>query len=196
MYGVYSGSEMLARFVAPMSLHSNHPVEVADSLSLRRSIRRSSSQRWEISTRLMPLTTNSNRLFAEFASKGSAGTYSIIVPQNYGAVFNRKPLGTLHRCNATVDATSVNIETTSFIPAGTMVKFANHSKVYMTTTDRNGTGVMGIYPPLRTTLVNQNMLWRDDVPMNVRLDTDAIGGMTFTDGIVMDNGVLKLLEIL
>jgi len=196
MYGILDdNSELIAKFVAPLRVTSNQPAFVSDSLSLKRSVKARSGQRWEVAAPVAPLSTSANKLFAMFVEKGNRKVFDITMPQNYGAVFNRKDLNAVVG-NASAGATTVLFSTYSFIPAGTFIKFANHDKVYMTLEDRNRSGLVKITPPLRTQCVATLVSWREDVIMKAYLESDVISGMSYTDGILMDNGELTFIEAL
>jgi hypothetical protein len=53
---------------------------------------------------------------------------------------------------------------------------------------------LGIYPNLRMDVTGVAMAYLDDVIMDSLYDDDTIIGMSFKDGILMDNGVVKILE--
>ena len=75
---------------------------------------------------------------------------------------------------AVIGATSVNVDGFSgVLKAGDMVKFSNHSKVYMITADRSGAGALAIQPALRVALTNDLVITYDNVPFTVRLNNDV-----------------------
>jgi hypothetical protein len=86
------------------------------------------------------------------------------------------------------------------IPMGTFINFGGVGKVYMLTqsiTLNVETMTAYIYPALRTQAAQGAiMYYKDDVKMNVKYDTDVVRGMVYEDGILMDNGVIKLIEAL
>ena len=197
MAGIYSGGNIIARFVAPMSVISNKPIFTSDTLSLKRNAVSRSAQRWEITTNVEPLTTTANDLFALLVMNGFTTPITIHTPQNYGVMFNRvlkvsSPLGTGVQGATTVTVTGNS--SSEFWPIGTLVKFASDTKIYMLTAPLTGNGTAFVFPPLRTTFTSQVIKYADDVPMQVYFDTDTIIGMGYVDGILMDNGTLKFVE--
>jgi len=195
MYGILDDNEqLLAKFVAPIRVESIVPSFVSDSLSLKRNARKRSGHRWEIASRLEPLSHTSNGLFALFVKKGNTGIYKLKMPQNYGAVQSRRFTPGTHTATASVDSTDIQVTTNSFVPAGTFIQFTNSNKVYLTLTDRNGSGPVEIEPRLHKSLANTSFNWRDDVIMLAYLEVGAVRGMSFTDGILMDNGELTFVE--
>jgi len=194
MYGIYSNSTVIAQFAAPMTVRSNHPVYASDALNLSRQITRRTAQRWEIESALEPLSSGAQDLFAHIVSYGYSTPITIITPQNYGAILKRTSTSS-PTASASANSVSVTVSgNVNLIPAGTFIKFSNHNKVYMVTGDRSGNGAMGIYPALRTSVSGTAFTHRDDVQMTCHYDLDTTIGMTFTDGILMDLGTIKLVE--
>ncbi len=192
-YGISENGVLIARFAAPLQVRSNQPIFSSDTLSLKRSITRRAAQRWEIESNLEPLVGGANDLFVNLVANGYTETVSVRMPQNYGVVLRRtssvNPVAVGLKGSTSVAVTG----NAGLIPKGTFVRFAGHSKVYMTTADLNNGGTMPIYPSLRAN-VNEAFNHRDDVLMPCLWDTDTISGMVFTDGIVMDVGKVKLIE--
>jgi len=194
MYGIYESGQVIARFVAPMGVKSNVPVFASDTLSLSRPTSARTAQRWEIETRLEPLSFNAQDLFVNLVVNGYTGVVQVLMPQNYGAIQAR---GTTSGGTGSggVDATTITISGMSgLMPKGTFVRFSNHNKVYMTTSDRSGNGSVGIFPALRTSISGTTMDNGDDVLGNFRYDFDTVTGMSFTDGVLQDVGIVKLVE--
>jgi hypothetical protein len=196
MYGIYENGAVIAKFVAPMRVVSNSPVFSTDTMSLKRSLNKRPAQRWEITTKLEPLSDDSNELFVLLTTKGLSSVLNITVPQNIGALRKRNVLELNYTASGGLNSSTISVATSSFIPKGTFIKFTNHSKIYMTTTDRSGSGTCGIFPELRLSMTNVAFNWREDVIMPVLLDVGAVIGMHFSDGILMDNGELTFVEAL
>ena len=194
MYGIYENGEVIAQFTAPLTVRSNQPVFVSDTLSLKRFISRRSAQRWEIDAGLEPHTDNAQDLMVNLVTKGYSEAVTIIVPQNYGAMKARTANGT---ATATGTIGSGQVSISGLIPKGTFIKFSSHSKVYMTTTNvtfTTGTpSTISIFPTL-VAAASGVMNYKDDVQMQCLYDTDVISGMVYSDGILMDNGQIRLLE--
>jgi hypothetical protein len=197
MYGIYENGNVIAKFTAPLTVRSNQPVFVSDALSLRRFVSQRSAQRWEIETGVEPLSFNAQDLMVSLVTKGPSETVQVLMPQNYGVKQKRIQSGDL-MVGATAAASSTSFTITGFtgfVPKGTYIRFSNHSKVYMTTTDRSNSGSIGIYPPLRLGIdVVTTVKSMDDVLMNCLYDTDVVRGMTYTDGILMDVGTIRFVE--
>jgi hypothetical protein len=198
MYGILNGTTVIAKFVAPLSVKSNVPVFVSDALSLKRTVTKRNAQRWEISTNLEPLSVGANDLFALLVNKGASEVLTIQMPQNYGVIKKRVSTASPN-VDGLLGATNVNVSLNNgLIPAGTFIRFSNHSKIYMVTADFNQTaGIMSIFPGLLIAVPpGQIFKHQDDVEMLCRFDTDVVIGMQYTDGILMDVGTVNLIEAL
>jgi hypothetical protein len=194
MYGIYESGSIIARFVAPMSVRSNKPVFASDTLSLKRKISERTAQRWEIETRLEPLSSNAGDLFVELITKGHSTPTTIIVPQNYGAKL-RLTSSSSPTATGALGSNVISISNnTGLIPKGTFIKFNNIPKVYLLISDITGNGNATVYPELRAAVSDTAFVYRDDVIMMCHYDLDTIIGMTYSDGILMDVGTIKMVE--
>ena len=79
------------------------------------------------------------------------------------------------------------------IPIGTLFRFSNHSKIYMINSPKVA-NQYEIFPALRQSVTSTPFTWQDDVIMPVLIDLDAIIGMNYTDGVLMDNGEMTFVE--
>jgi hypothetical protein len=192
-FGIYDNGAIIARFVVPMTMRSNKPVFSSDTLSLKRNVYKRSPQRWELETRLEPLYSGGAKLFRHIVTSGFSETIQIVVPQHVDATRVTSSNGNSTATGGVGDS-SVALVTNGTISEGTFIRFANHSKIYMVTTT-GGSGQMGIYPTLRTAVpAGTSFAYRSDVIMDALYDTDTIHGMVFENGILMDNGTVKILE--
>jgi hypothetical protein len=120
----------------------------------------------------------------------------VVMPQNIGVIRRRTSTAAITASGA-LGANTVGLSgANGLIPMGTFVKFANHDKVYITTSDSDTiTVTAGIYPDLRVAVpAGTAMQYLDDVIMKGLYDTDTITGMVFTDGVLMDNGTVRIVE--
>lgn len=194
-YGLYNGSNVIAELVAPLKVTSNEPVFISDSLSLGRKVTRRLNQRWEVETKLMPMSVGANDLFVLMLDKGHHDTLTLIVPQNVGAKQARTCTSAVTGSGLQGSTTVTLAGVTGLIPMGTFIKFAGQSKVYVTMTDRSGNGTVNIYPELRADVASAAVSYKDDVQMLCRFDTDTVIGMVYEDGWLMDLGIIKLIEV-
>lgn len=195
MYGIYDDGVVIAQFAAPMSFRSNRPVFASDTLSLKRQTAFQGAQRWELQTNLVPLTHGAQDLMILLVTKGHSDPITINVPQNYGVMLRNTSSGEPFASGASNAGSVQVLNNGGLIPRGSFVRFASHTKVYMTLNDLSGDGELNIFPNLRAALSYGTRLYcRDDVIMPCLLDSNTVTGMSYTDGIMMDNGVLTFLE--
>jgi hypothetical protein len=80
----------------------------------------------------------------------------------------------------------VDTVATGTLKKGDLIKFSNHSKIYMLTEDVNLDGsthnTMNFYPNLVTGITNTTTLTYNDVPITVYLDEDQQSFTTQADG--------------
>ena len=147
----------------------------SQSISGRTQVRNIGGQRFEFSAQYTRMTRSEFAPILVFtmAQRGSAETFTIVLPQISSKSGDAS--GTiLVNGAADIGATTVGVDgVTGTLKAGDMVKFANHSKVYMLTADRAGNGNISIQPALRVAVPNDNAVPFDSVPFTVRLNNDV-----------------------
>ena len=147
----------------------------SQSISGRTQVRNIGRQRFEFSAQYTRMTRSEFAPILVFtmAQRGSAETFTIVLPQISSKSGDAS--GTiLVNGAADIGATTVGVDVvTGTLKAGDMVKFANHSKVYMLTADRAGNGNISIQPALRVAVPNDNAVTFDSVPFTVRLNNDV-----------------------
>jgi hypothetical protein len=199
MYGILDkdgpDGVLIARFAAPISVVSNQPVFVSDTLSLKRRGSKRNAQRWEIETRVMPMRDDANTLMSHLILNGPTEPHYIRMPQNYGVIMQRiESTSEAHATGAKYSDVLTISNSNGFIPKGTFISF-EFGKVYMTCSDRQGNGAVQIYPPLRAAVSSADAFhYMDDVILWAWVDTTVVRGMSYTDGVLMDPGVLKFVE--
>jgi hypothetical protein len=196
-YGIIYGTEVI-KFVAPMSVISNQPAFVMDSISLRRSSNSQEVQRWEIKTNVEPLN-NSPTMLLHSVLMGYTEVFDIYMPQVYRVSGGVTATGSITVSGtASIGAPSVNINgVNGLIPKGEFVRFGNHNKVYLVTADITGNGTISVFPKLRTAVPSgTTMTYGNDVIMRARYDTDNVLGISYRDGILSDPGTITLIEAL
>jgi hypothetical protein len=210
-YGIMNDDGTLAaKFVTPMTLTSNQPVFTSDTLSLHRRVTKRGAQRWELSTNLSPLNTSAEELFVNMILKGHHTQFKIKVPQNIGVIEKDRDTHTINSVKETPILSRANVGghgevTISAVDSvsltkGTFVTLSDDLKVYMVmeSTFKNSTNpiTVKLYPELRKTTGTGIKLKYVGVEMQCYYDTDTVQGMVYQDGILMDNGTIKLIEAL
>lgn len=116
---------------------------------------------------------------------GQADTFTIVPPVITDA--RGTVTGTLTN-DATVAAGQSACQTdggSGTLKKGDLIKFSNHTKVYMVTADVTISGTddaISFYPPLVTGITNSTTITYDDVPFKVYLTGDNIQYKSSTDG--------------
>jgi len=207
IYGIWDGTKVIASFVVPTIVRSNQPTFSSDTLSLKRVTYRRTAQRWEIDSKLFPLHMTAQDLMVSFIVNGHGEIVQAVMPQNVGAKAAKTmtfQIGTSSAASAydsTVTIGAVSSGNGKVIPKGTFIRFADplHTKVYMLTANAiiSGTAptTLYVYPQLRKAVPSGTIInYQDDVIINLKYDTDTVIGMVYENGILMDNGTIKLIE--
>ena len=124
--------------------------------------------------------------------QGPLNSFDVVLPSI--SENNSGVTGTTATCDGATSAgaSSVNIATNknsqTILKAGDVVRFANHTKVYMVTadvtTDGTGDATMAITPSLIEAVVNTESITVDDVPFRMTLSGDIQEYKYATDGTV------------
>lgn len=154
-----------------INLQSVHANLTSQSISGKMQVRAIGGQRWSFTAKYNPMTREEfNPVFAFVISQqGMLGDFTI-VPPVIGST-SGTATGTMAANGATsAGTTTVPIDgITGIIKAGDMIKFANHSKVYMVVSDRDGAGDMTIEPALVSNVSDNEVITYNDVPFTMRL---------------------------
>jgi ribosomal protein S28E/S33 len=199
MAGIIENGVVTVRFVTPMSVVSNQPVFVADTLSLKRQVLSQGVQRWEISTNLEP-SNNSADFLLHSVTNGYDQVFDVQVPQ----VFKRSgetSTATTVRVNSlnAANSSTISCNVNGTLLKGEFIKFTNHDKVYilLNNVTTSSTAQLQIYPSLRTQVPeNTLILTKKEVIMKCRYDTSTALGITYIDGILSDPGTVGFIEAL
>jgi hypothetical protein len=147
----------------------------SQTISGRIQVRNIGGQRFKLTASYPPMSR------AEFApvnafvmaQRGMAETFTIVVPEISSKAGNAS--GTLYAsASASIGATTASVSGISgTLKAGDVIKFANHSKVYMVTADRTGAGTLTFYPNLVAAVSSSEQIVYNNVPFTVRLANDV-----------------------
>lgn len=107
------------------------------------------------------------------AQRGMAETFTIVLPEVSSS--SGSATGTIRTSAAgSIGDTSIAVDGfTGTLKAGDVFKFDNHTKVYMATADRNGTGTLSFQPALVSAVVDNQVINNNNVPFTVRLNNDV-----------------------
>jgi hypothetical protein len=214
MYGIlnkkgllsHSGNddELLAAFVAPISVISNQPISSSDTLSLKRITATPAGQRWEIETGLMP-SNDTAELLVHSVEHGKHTPFYVRFPQVYlmNKVYSSNTNLAIDGNHTTADGSVVklNKQIGNRISIGEFIQFGQiytsnaTSKVYLVT-GINGY-IVTITPRLQRDHVGGTpVIGGNNVSSLMYYDSDTIIGMKYIDGVLMDMGTVKLVEAL
>lgn len=171
MSGTYPASPVF-NGVGFNSVHYNLS---STSVSGRTQVRNIGGQRFEFSATYPALTRAEFAPVMAFimAQRGMAETFTIVLPEISTKSGNAS--GTVQTVGAdAIGETSIAIDGLSgTLKAGDVIKFANHTKVYMIVSDLTGPGTLSIQPGLRQATANDTVITYDNVPFSVRLNNDV-----------------------
>lgn len=196
--------ELLIKFSTPLNIYSNQPAYISDALSLRRQAVSRNVQRWEIEAALFPSSVDDTS--ANFLVHSVANSYVIPfyvrMPQVMRPASEMVPeVRTLTVSGArTAGGDTIDIDGLSpdVIYPGEFITFGNHPKVYMITESGTpGTPVTNVrfFPPLRENVPDNTPInFGAKVTLRVLYDADTQLGIRYTDGILSDPGVVRMVE--
>jgi hypothetical protein len=199
MAGIMENGVVTVRFVTPMSVVSNQPVFVADTLSLKRQVLSQGVQRWEIVTNLEPSNTSANFLLHS-VTKGYDKVFDIQMPQVFRRGGNLNTATTVRVVgNFTANTSNLQVSSNGLISKGEFIKFANHDKIYLVLNNvvQSGNTSLQIFPALQKPVTNNTFVgFGSNVVMKARYDTSVTLGISYIDGILSDPGTVGFIEAL
>ena len=176
-----------------LNFKDNRPTLVNQTLSGRKQVRQIGSQYFSFTVQMPPMTqTDSQAVFAFLQKqKGSFENFTITHPlNNFGASKNETDIlvvGSHSVSDATIALDGFTANTTGALKAGDLIKFANHTKVYMVQSDidSDGTGALtvSISPNLITTLADNEAVTVNKPSFTVYLETNEIMYTTDPTGL-------------
>jgi hypothetical protein len=193
-----------ARIVVPFTITSNEPTYHTDTISLKTQRSSYGHQRWELSfTTVLTEAEQVDGLVASILEAKTTGT--MVMPQLANVVANKTISSDSVNVvtNASIGASSVILSGTSVVgklPKGSFIKFSNHDKVYMVTSDCEFNNVsnqeLNIYPNLRSDLTaSAHSIKAGDLCTFIYYrDINDIQGITFIDGVLSNTGTVNLIE--
>lgn len=118
-------------------------------------------------------------------SQGRLNEFDIVIPVVSQSISANRALvsatveqdsATNHQVGDTTIKIQTNLNSNNALKAGDVVRFANHTKVYVVTTDcnteANGEAILNIQPGLVEALSNGEAITTNDVPFRMILDND------------------------
>lgn len=194
-----------ANVIAPVEFLSNQPGFQSETISLRTQTVGISAQRWEL--RFKVQADNPQDYFFRKTSQ-RFGLKTMPMPQVFHPTNETAHTATgVVTCTAetigqtAITVTCTNADNGNTIAAGRFIKFSNHDKVYITTSDvtfASNQATFSIFPALTTaTTTSHTLRYLDaDVTFTAYESLDNVNGIAFTDGVLTDSGTIHLIEAL
>lgn len=181
-------------FSTPLSVISNQPAYVQDSLNLKRSASSQNVQRWEITANIAQDSTPAT-FMVHSVYYGHHTSFLLRMPQPMGIKLTNN-VGLTTKSGVTYHAGLDSFAVEQQVPfaVGEFISFSTDPKVYVVTSS----GPLGtsIYPRLRKDLLNATIFCGTRVTMRARYNTDVRLGIVYVDGIVNDQGSVTCIEAL
>lgn len=193
----FEGYEILT----PLSIISNEPVFDADTINLKKQRASQNAQRWELS---FSIATNNPTDILVNSLVGFDQTKTMIMPQLTTAAkllsLSSAPLvsSTFSSGASTITVNAAGI--TGILPKGYFIKFSNHNKIYMTTSEidfslSNTTVNVGIYPSLKQSVnSSSSLLTGNSVTLTYFREINDLRGIRYDDGILASAGTINIIE--
>lgn len=184
-------SELKCIFATPLTIKSNQPAYAQDSMSLRHKAGSQGVQRWEITTNISQ-TSNPVGFLTHSVINGHAIPFYVRMPQ-LPSITPTTAAITLNGAHA-AGAGTINILGASVMVPGEFITIGTDPKVYLVTTTGSAGTNIGIMPPLRRSQTGVSIATGAKVTMSGYYDTSVGLGITFTDGMLADQGSVIILE--
>jgi len=182
-----SGTYPTTPIFQSIGFKSQHYNLSSESISGRTQVRNIGGQRFEFSASYSTLSRSDFAPVLAFvmAQRGMAETFTIVLPEISSKTGNATG-SVLTSASEAIGQTTISVDgLTGTLKAGDMIKFDNHSKVYMVVSDLTGAGDLQIQPALRVAVPNDTPVTYDNVPFTVRLNNDiqeyALGSASLLD---------------
>ena len=161
---------------------SNQTTIISKSDSGKKLARQIDNQRWSFSISI--ITSTRDNVYGELMAfivkqRGSKENFQIIpteISSARGTETNILYVGGIHTAgDTTIVIDNFASDTAGRLKAGDVIKFANHSKVYMVVSDvtpSSGSATVTIEPPLVSSLADNEQVTYDNVPFTVYITND------------------------
>jgi hypothetical protein len=188
--------------VAPLTIESNEPVFVADTVNLKQQRASQGAQRWELSFQIQTKDIEEDYFVGMVTGIKDAKT--MIMPQllSVDKKVTVTTNGSASATSAGADSVLINFSQASrLLPKGSFIKFASHSKIYTVTanvTTQTTVVSVPIYPSLRQSISSSTVVHHPGSTTKPVLqyyrDLETLQGIIYEDGVLVNPGTIKLLE--
>jgi len=174
-----------------LDFRDNRPTLLNQTLSGKRSVRQIGSQYFSFTVQMPPMEQLEAQAIFAFLQKqkGSFENFTIQAPLNNKGVSHSETdilVNAVHAAGVSAIAMDGFSQTTNALRAGDIIKFANHSKVYMVQSDVTASGggaTVNISPNLVTALADNEAVTVNKPLFTVYLANDEIMYSTDASGL-------------
>jgi|TARA_R100000030_G_scaffold53567_2_gene40261 hypothetical protein len=174
-----------------LDFRDNRPTLLNQTLSGKRSVRQIGSQYFSFTVQMPPMEQLEAQAIFAFLQKqkGSFENFTIQAPlNNKGVSYSETDIlvNAVHAAGVSAIAMDGFSQTTNALRAGDIIKFANHSKVYMVQSDVTASGggaTVNISPNLVTALADNEAVTVNKPLFTVYLANDEIMYSTDASGL-------------
>jgi hypothetical protein len=185
-----------------ISVTSVAPTYHSISHSLRQLTRSRGGQFWTVEMEFPPMTRSDFSPMWAFLVKqrGRYKSFNFVMPEHepLGVATGTPTVNGVHSSGRAIQTQGWTTSVIDIMKSGDFLKFANHDKVYMMTSDANsnesGEAVLNIEPALQESLANGEAVLATDIPFKMRFENDA--STTFVDRNLFYGWSCKIVEAL
>ena len=176
-------------YVTPITVRSNQPSFTSDTLNLRIQTVDLGVQRWEFGISFLESREGDLHadLMGHYLQFGNGDAFNLEVPQNTAVENRLTASGTVNvNAAAAAGANVVNLRGTGLLPAGLLITFSNHTKLYQVTLGSqlsSGGNNVHIYPALTTALTTSHTVNYSSVNASVK-HAPTNNSVSYSDGVL------------
>jgi hypothetical protein len=183
--------ELIAIFATPLSVTSEPPAVVAETINFKRHVMEQTAQRWVIESDLNPFDEPPD-LMSHRLDNGETKTIFVQFPQPYSKSDLQGSSGVKLIAAATRRSTELLIAGT-LIPNTFICIGETPGKIYLVTSFKPGSCT--IFPSLRKDQpIDAPIYHGKDAIMLANYDSDFVRGMKYENGILATPGQIRLVE--
>lgn len=188
--------ELAVVFAAPMSIINNAPATISDVASLKRVVTSQKVQRWEIESAVVPTNDSFEYASSIFINNHNLSIY-VRMPQIFRMGFydSNTEFNAATMTTGGAQSKGASSVTTSggSMHTGEFFRFDGHSKVYYC--KASSAGGISFYPELVADVTGgENIFHGAHCTMRAKYDNSGTSGITFSDGVLLDPGTIRLIE--
>lgn len=182
------------RISAPVNFQSNEPMFSSDTVSLKTERGTQGAQRWELIFQLVSVDDSVASFVGSVFRDSIGSTGTMIMPQ-LPEVDKRNSAGVYSTSGGAAGSNTLSFSGSGLLPAGSFIKFSNHSKVYLIESDINNSGSSRIHPGLHESVPpNTPVHHGSNCVFTYSRNVNDIKGIVFQDGVLSNSGSVNLIE--